>query len=199
MRCVPCAMHHILLLSGCPKDPPLLCCCCAPSSLRAEIPPLFLLQASLPEMLGLLSPDFSMAEAYTFDVPPHVRTGVDAVRLFASSAAKDGLMVFCDLNPLAPVRAQWPALALAWATLTAPAPACLRVGKHCSRAWVCGGALASLAWGAHHAFCVTRQSGPESSEMGPKTQILGKGMHVRPTAGAMCACSCSRALGLGLG
>lgn len=36
-------------------------------------------------------------------VPPSVRTGLDAVSLFASSAAKPGLIVFANLNPAAKV------------------------------------------------------------------------------------------------
>ena len=54
-------------------------------------------------MLQLLTPSHSMADAYTFDVPSNVRTGLDAVTLFASSAAKDGLIVFCNLNPASQV------------------------------------------------------------------------------------------------
>eukprot|EP00955_Chlamydomonas_euryale_P029096 306662-Chlamydomonas_euryale.AAC.6 len=41
----------------------------------------------------------SRSEEYTFDVPAGVSTGDDAVRLFASSGAKAGLIVFCNLNP----------------------------------------------------------------------------------------------------
>jgi hypothetical protein len=58
---------------------------------------------SLAELLQLLAPQHSMAESYTFDVPASVATGLDAVILFASSAAKDGLIVFCNLNPEAKV------------------------------------------------------------------------------------------------
>ena len=32
-------------------------------------------------------------------VPPDVRTGEDAVRLFSSSAAKAGLIIYCNINP----------------------------------------------------------------------------------------------------
>lgn len=35
-------------------------------------------------------------------VPPSVRTGEDAVRLFCSSSAKSGLIVYCNLNPDGP-------------------------------------------------------------------------------------------------
>lgn len=58
---------------------------------------------SMGQLLQLLAPQQSMAEAYTFDVPAKVATGLDAVTLFASSAAKDGLIVFCNLNPAAQV------------------------------------------------------------------------------------------------
>ncbi len=47
---------------------------------------------------------FSQEEVYSFDVPPGVRTGLDAVKLFSSSAAKPGLIIFCGLNPAATVR-----------------------------------------------------------------------------------------------
>ena len=39
----------------------------------------------------------SMQGAYAFDVPKEVRTGIDAVKLFSSSAAKPGLLVYCNL------------------------------------------------------------------------------------------------------
>ncbi|KXZ44406.1 hypothetical protein GPECTOR_68g377 [Gonium pectorale] len=43
--------------------------------------------------------DVSMADAYDYNVPAGVRTGEDAVRLFSSSAAKAGLIIYCNLNP----------------------------------------------------------------------------------------------------
>lgn len=49
-------------------------------------------------------PQVSFADAYSFDVPPDVRTGDDAVKLFSSSAAKPGLIIFANLNRKATVR-----------------------------------------------------------------------------------------------
>ena len=46
----------------------------------------------------------SHAEAYTFETPPGVVTGDDAVKLFTSSEAKDGLIIFANLNPESEVR-----------------------------------------------------------------------------------------------
>lgn len=62
--------------------------------------------AGMTQTMLLLAPQLSQAEAHNFDVPPHVKTGMDAVKLFASSAAKEGLIVFCNLNPQAKVRAR---------------------------------------------------------------------------------------------
>ncbi|GFR50873.1 hypothetical protein Agub_g13161, partial [Astrephomene gubernaculifera] len=45
--------------------------------------------------------DVSMSDAYNYNVPADVRTGEDAVRLFSSSAAKGGLIIYCNLNPQA--------------------------------------------------------------------------------------------------
>ncbi|KAJ9507154.1 hypothetical protein QJQ45_004843 [Haematococcus lacustris] len=42
---------------------------------------------------------FSSAAGKLPQLMPNVRTGLDAVKLFASSAAKPGLLVFCNLNP----------------------------------------------------------------------------------------------------
>lgn len=60
-------------------------------------------ERTLTETMLLLAPQFSMSEAYTFDTPSGVKTGMDAVRLFTSSAAKGGLILFCNLNPKAEV------------------------------------------------------------------------------------------------
>ncbi|GAX79832.1 hypothetical protein CEUSTIGMA_g7272.t1 [Chlamydomonas eustigma] len=51
------------------------------------------------EALAAALPHASFAEAYTFDVPEDIKTGEQAVRLFSSSAAKAGLVVFCNINP----------------------------------------------------------------------------------------------------
>lgn len=61
-------------------------------------------KASFSEALMRMLPQVSFADAYSFDVPPDVRTGDDAVKLFSSSAAKPGLIIFANLNRKATVR-----------------------------------------------------------------------------------------------
>ncbi|KAG1670008.1 hypothetical protein FOA52_011164 [Chlamydomonas sp. UWO 241] len=51
------------------------------------------------ELLLRVLPHATRADEYTFDVPADVVTGEDAVKLFASSRAKPGLIVLANLNP----------------------------------------------------------------------------------------------------
>ena len=46
-----------------------------------------------------MGPELTRAEEYTFDTPEHIKTGEDAVKLFSCSAAKQGLIIYCNLNP----------------------------------------------------------------------------------------------------
>lgn len=58
---------------------------------------------SMSQTMLLLTANRSQEDIHNYEVPPTVKTGLDAVKLFASSAAKDGLIVFCNLNPASTV------------------------------------------------------------------------------------------------
>eukprot|EP00798_Chlamydomonas_sp_ICE-L_P030125 gene30125-35105_t len=46
-----------------------------------------------------LLPQLTHADEFSFDTPPDIKTGEQAVQLFSSSGAKEGLILCCNLNP----------------------------------------------------------------------------------------------------